>query len=231
MSKALTPRSFHSSASAGGVLALCLWLTAVIFPNLVSAGCDQSCYGVVMVPNELSCCFVGLKGMRVISYCWYWSALTSWNHHSLLGRVLLCACSFAVGGGYPKPSLICARCVPCGFSNANVWAMLSFFEREFHSLVNLCLYQSLTINPLFFQILVREAVLEPNPFTLCCVTNNLPFPESRDKAKMDTCAYSAEQWLLFLWCLHKIFQRIIFSPCKHSKKDYFQGSSVLKKKL
>lgn len=75
---------------------------------------------------------------------------------------------------------------------------------------------------------MREAVLEPNPFTLCCVTNNLPFPESRDKAKMDTCAYSAEQWLLFLWCLHKVFQRIIFSPCKHSKKDYFQGSSVLK---
>lgn len=95
-------------------------------------------------------------------------------------------------------------------------------------------YQSLTINPLFFQILMREAVLEPNPFTLCCVTNHLPFPESRDKAKMDTCAYSAEQCLLFLCVvyikyLENLFQRTIFSPCKHFKKDYFQGSSVLEK--
>lgn len=127
-----------------------LLLHSWIFSNGVSGGCDQSSYGLVMVLKELSHCFVGLKGMRVISYCWYRSGLTSWNHHSLPGRVLLRARAFAVGIGYPKPSLICARCVPYSFSNANVWAMLSCFEREFCSLVNLRMYESLIQLILYF---------------------------------------------------------------------------------
>lgn len=134
------PGSFHSSASAGLITTMLLKLKAAFFSNpfeIVWSG-----YWAKRIVSATAC---WSWSTQLISYCRYWSAVISSNCHCL---VTLCCVAMLWDWEMSKTlSNVCKE----KKSSPTVFLMLMFELslvplKEFHTLVNLPIYKSLSCN-------------------------------------------------------------------------------------